>query len=153
MTAERKNELTIVRVLNAPRAKVWRACREPDALKEWWGQPKGATMPTCEVDFRIGGSLYIEVALPNGAELWFKWKYREIVESERLVLVLDEHFAKGRVADSDEFPPSTITMRFDDLDGKTRLTIVHAGMATEEHPVEQFEAGWSQSLDRLADSL
>jgi hypothetical protein len=39
------------------------------------------------------------------------------------------------------------------MGGKTKLTVTHAGMASEAHPVEQFKEGWSQSLDRLAGSL
>ena len=153
MNTELKNELTIVRVLDASREKVWRACREPDALKEWWGQPKGATMPVCKVDFRVGGSLHMEVELPDGTKLWFKWIYREIVEGERLVMELHLSNMTGSELDSPDRPPSTITLRFEDMNGKTRLTVTHGGMASEAHPVEQFSEGWSQSLDRLADSL
>lgn len=155
MNTALKNELTIVRMLNAPREKVWRACSEPEALRQWWGQPDGATMPYCKVDFRVGGSLHIEVALPDGPKMWFKWIYREIVEGESLVLVLEQHASdeKGREIDTPERPASTITLRFEDVNGKTKMTIVHAGMASEENTVEMFEEGWSQSLDRLADSL
>jgi uncharacterized protein YndB with AHSA1/START domain len=148
-----KNELTIVRVLNATREKVWRACREPDALKEWWGLPNGATMPFCKVDFRVGGAMHIEVEQPDGARFWFKWIFREIVDGERLVL--EQHFSdeKGRELDSLEWPASMVTLRFEDMNGKTKLTVVHAGMASEKNPIELYEEGWSQSLDRLADSL
>ena len=153
MTTEPKNELTIVRVLDAPREKVWRACREPDALKEWWGLPNDATMPVCKIDFRVGGVLHIQVEQPDGSKLWFKWIYREIVAGERLVL--EQHFSDeaGRELDSREWPASTVTLRFEDVSGKTKLTVVHAGMASEKNPVELYEEGWSQSLDRLAKRL
>ena len=148
-----KNELTVVRMLNAPREKVWRACREPDALTQWWGQPKGARMPSCKVDFRVGGSLHCEIEPPDGTQIWFKWIYREIVEGERLVL--EQHFSDqaGSERDSPARPASTITLRFEDVNGKTKLTITHSGMASEMYPAEMYEEGWSQSLDRLADSL
>lgn len=153
MTTDTKNELIIIRVLNASRERVWRACREVDALKEWWGQPKGAVMPICKVDFRVGGALHCEIVPPDGTRVWFKWIYREIVEGEKLVL--EAHFSdeKGRELDSPDRPASTITLRFEDMDGKTKLTITHVDMASEMYPVEMFKAGWSQSLDRLADNL
>lgn len=148
-----KNELIVIRMLDAPREKVWRAFREPDALKQWWGQPNGATMPSCKVDFRVGGSLHCKIAPPDGPEIWFKWIYREIVEGERLVL--EQHLSDetGRELDSPTRPASTITLRFEDVNGKTKLTIMHVGMASELYPIEMFKEGWLQSLDRLADSL
>ena len=148
-----KKQLMLVRVLDAPREKVWRAFREPDALWQWWGQPKGATMPSCKVDFRVGGSLHCGIVPPNGAEIWFKWIYREIVEGEWLVL--EQHLSDevGNERDSPARPVSTITLRFEDVNGKTKLTVTHAGMASAEFPAEMFKEGWSQSLDRLADSL
>jgi uncharacterized protein YndB with AHSA1/START domain len=153
MNTEPNNELTIIRVLDAPREKVWRACREPEALRQWWGQPKGATMLVCKVDFRVGGALHVEVEPPDGARLWFKWIYREIVEGERLVLEQHSSDEKGRELDTPGRPASTITLRLEDQNGKTKLTITHAGMASDVHPVERYKEGWSQSLDRLADSL
>lgn len=153
MSTPAKNELTIVRVLDAPRDKVWRACCQADALKEWWGQPRGATMPSCDVDFRVGGTLLCGIEPPGGTKIWFKWIYREIVEGEKLVLELHHSDAAGNLLDSAARPASTVTLCFTDMNGKTKLTVVHSGMASEAHPVEAFQEGWSQSLDRLAGSL
>jgi uncharacterized protein YndB with AHSA1/START domain len=153
MTADPKNELTIVRVLDVPRETVWRACKEIDALKQWWGLPNGATMPYCKVDFRVGGALHFEVEHPEMGKIWFKCIYREIVAGERLVM--EQHFSdeRGSELDSPERPASTITLRFEDTNGKTKLTVVHVGMASEVHRVENFKEGWSQSLARLTDCL
>jgi uncharacterized protein YndB with AHSA1/START domain len=153
MTVDPKNALTIVRMLNAPREKVWRACSAPEALVQWWGMPTAANMPTCKIEFRVGGAMLCEIEPSDGTRLWFKWIYREIVEGERLVL--EQHYsdANGRELDSPERPASTVTLRLEDMDGKTKLTIVHAGMASHLYPVEAYKAGWSQSLDRLADCL
>lgn len=153
MTAALKNELTIVRMLDSPCEKVWQAFREADAIKQWWGQPDGATMPSCNVDFRVGGSLHVEITLPDGTALWFKWVYREIVEREKLVLEQHASDDEGRELDTPDRPVSTVTIGFEDLNGKTRLTIRHEGMASEAYPIEMFKEGWKQSLDRLVGSL
>jgi uncharacterized protein YndB with AHSA1/START domain len=147
-----KNELTIIRMFDAPREKVWRACREPEALKAWWGLPNNATMPTCNIDFRLGGVLHCQI-MHRGTEIWFKWIYREIVEDEKLVMEQHLSDAAGREWDSPERPVSTITMRFEDVDGKTKLTVTHVGMASEKYPAEMYQQGWSESLDCLADNL
>jgi uncharacterized protein YndB with AHSA1/START domain len=153
MSTDWKNELTIVRVLDAPREKVWRACSEPAALQQWWGLPSDATMPACAVDFRVGGAMLCRIERPGDQVLWFKWTYRKIVAGE--LLVMEQHFSDeaGRELDTVERPASTVTLRFEDMDGKTKLTVTHAGMASEVHHVEHFKAGWSESLDRLAASL
>ncbi|HTQ15559.1 MAG TPA: SRPBCC domain-containing protein [Rhizomicrobium sp.] len=151
--ADGKNELTIVRVLDAPRAKVWRACREVRALRQWWGMPIGATMRTCQVDFRIGGAMLCEIEPPGGARLWFKWIYRDIVEGESMVIELHASDASGRERDSLERPASIVRLALEDMDGQTRLTVVHSGMASETHRVEDFREGWSQSLRRLTEHL
>lgn len=147
------NELTIVRMLDAPREKVWRACSEAAALKQWWGMPTGATMHTCKVEFRIGGAMLCEIEPPGGARLWFKWIYREIVAGERLVL--EQHFsdAAGRELDSVDRPASIVTLTLEDANGQTKMTIVHAGMASEKYRVADFKEGWSQSLRRLQEHL
>jgi len=149
MTASSKDELTIVRLLDAPREKVWRACRETDALKEWWGQPRGATMPVCKVDFRVGGTLHFQVLNPGGPTIWIKCIYREIVEGERLVMEQHHSDENGKELDSPDWPASTISLHLESVDGKTKLTVVQAGMVSAAHPIDQYQAGWSQSLDRL----
>jgi len=148
-----KNELTIVRMLDAPRAKVWRACREPEALKQWWGLPTGAMMHTCKVDFRVGGSKLCEIEPPNGEILWFMWVYREIVEGERLVLEQHASDASGRELDTPDRPASLVTLSLEDANGKTKLTVTHAGMASGKYRVEDFKEGWSRSLYRLQEHL
>lgn len=153
MSTDPNNELTIVRVLNAPPEQVWRACREPEALRHWWGMPEGAVMPVCEVDFRVGGTLHYGTRRGERPMMWFVCRYLEIVEGERIVLT--QHFSdeNGAELDSVEWPASTITLRLENLDGKTRLTVVHAGMASPRATVDNYRQGWSETLDRLADTL
>ena len=152
MTTDFKNELTIVRVLNAPRDKVWRACRDVEALKQWWGLPTTAAMPGCTVDFRVGGAMHCEI-VHDGNTVWFKWIYREIAENEKLVL--EQHFsdADGNDRDSPARPVSMVTLLLEDMDGKTKLTVTHTGMASHVHAVEDYKQGWSESLDRFGDCL
>ena len=153
MRTNTKDQLTIVRMFNAPRDKVWRACRDVEALREWWGLPADAVMIFCQVDFRVGGALHIGVQQPNRPTMWFKSTYRDIVEGERMVM--EQHLSDeaGSERDSPDWPATTITLSFEAVDGKTRLTVVHAGLASGIATVENFTEGWSQSLDRLAAGL
>jgi uncharacterized protein YndB with AHSA1/START domain len=48
-----KNELIIVREFNAPKAVVFEAFSNSEALAEWWG-PKGFPVTVVKLDFRPG---------------------------------------------------------------------------------------------------
>lgn len=47
-------ELTITRILPAPRPLVWKVWTDPVHLARWWG-PKGFSTTTREMDLRPGG--------------------------------------------------------------------------------------------------
>src|SRR5258708_6493487 len=47
-------EVTLTRMIDAPRALVWAAWTEPKHMAQWWG-PHQFTNPICEMDVRPGG--------------------------------------------------------------------------------------------------
>ena len=53
-------EVTLTRIIEAPRALVWAAWTEPRHMAKWWG-PHHFTNPVCEMDVRAGGKLMILV--------------------------------------------------------------------------------------------
>ena len=153
MSADPNDALTIVRVFDAPRSKVWRACREIEALKHWWGMPEGAVMPFCTVDFRVGGVLHVGTRRGDRPLIWFKCIYREIVEGEKLVIEQHLSDSQGNEHDSLEWPVSMITLRLEDEGEKTRLTVLHTGIVSPRATVDNYRQGWTESLDRLEGSL
>ena len=76
----------ISRVFDAPRDLVWKAWTERDRLMQWFG-PKGFTMSTAKLDFRPGGSYHYGMRAPNGTDMWGKFRYREIVPQQQMVLI------------------------------------------------------------------
>lgn len=149
-TVERTpDRLVITRVLNAPLDRVWRAWSEREQLMQWWGQPANATMPRCTLDFRVGGGIHYRVEQPDGTAIWGKATYREIVDREKIVF--DDCFADedGNEVVTDELPRMTVEARFEERDGRTVLTVTHEGIAAGSATVEQYEQGWTESLDRM----
>ena len=53
-------EVTLTRIIDAPRALVWAAWTEPRHMAQWWG-PHHFTNPVCEMDVRSGGKLLINL--------------------------------------------------------------------------------------------
>src|SRR5215217_3493675 len=77
-------ELLLTRIIDAPRAKVFRAWTDPDLLKHWFA-PLPYTTPVAELDVRPGGANLIVMRDPQGNEFPNRGVYLEVVENERLV--------------------------------------------------------------------
>lgn len=152
------------RLLDAPRALVYRAWIDPRQMARWWG-PKGFTNPVCEMDVRPGGAFRIVMRGPEGEEFPFKGTYLQVVENERLVFTDDtsEHpeewheiVSPGRGERDAAVPDAITTVTFADEGGKTRMTI-HMRFATPElragHVNAGMDSGWAGSFDSLAELL
>ena len=154
----RRQEIVITRVLNAPRELVWKAWTDPDHFKRWWG-PKDFTAPFCQIDLRVGGKYLNCMRSPQGREYWGTGVYREVVPFERLVFTDSFSDAEGNVVPGTyygmpaDFPlEMLVTVIFEDEAGKTRMTLKHENLPAGEMS-EQTGAGWSQSFDKLADTI
>ena len=151
-------DLAITRVFDAPRAVVWKVWTEPAHVARWWG-PEHFTAPVCKIDLRVGGKYHLCMRAPDGQEFWSTGTYREIVPMEKIVctdsfadevgnIVPGSHYGLG-----DNWPDELIvTVTFEDLGDKTRLTLHHVGMPAGNMR-EMTEAGWSTSFDKLDAAL
>ena len=74
---------TITHEFAAPREMVWKAWTEREQLMKWFG-PKGSTMTTANMDFRVGGTFHYCQHIGN-MEMWGKFTYREIIPPQKLV--------------------------------------------------------------------
>lgn len=151
-------ELVITREFDAPRALVFKAWTEPERLMRWWG-PADFTAPAATIDFRVGGKYLFCMRGPDGKDYWSTGTYQEIVEPERIVCTDSFADADGNVVSPTaygmgaDFPDQQrITITFEEVAGRTRMTLHHAGMPKGEMR-EMAEMGWNQSFDKLAASL
>jgi uncharacterized protein YndB with AHSA1/START domain len=151
-------DLEITRIFDAPRELVWKAWTEPERLMRWWG-PKDFTSPACKIDFRVGGKYHFCMRTPDGQDLWSTGVYKEIVPLERIVCTDSFADADGNIVPgtyygmAEDFPLELLVMvTFEDLDGKTKMTLRHQGLPAGEM-AEMTGQGWSQSFDKLAESL
>lgn len=157
--------ITITRVFNAPREKVWQAWTDPEMVKKWWG-PEGFWAPSIQIDLRVGGKYIYGMHGPKDSQwdrdMYSSGIFKEIVPMEKIVTT--DYFsdkdgnklepsAEGQDKD---FPTEmTVTITFEDAgEGKTKLTIFYPRAENEK----QFEAmlksgmkeGWQSSLNKLA---
>ena len=79
-----QHELVLTRLIDAPRAHVYRAWTEPALLKRWFA-PRPYTTPVAELDVRAGGRIMIVMQGPDGSEIPCPGVYLEVVPNTRLV--------------------------------------------------------------------
>jgi uncharacterized protein YndB with AHSA1/START domain len=150
MAEETTTEITITRMLDAPRELVFQAFTEAEHLTKWWG-PDGFEIASAESDPRPGGALAIVMRGPDGAEYPVAGTYREVEPPHRLVTE-ERAVGDGGVV----LLEAVTTITLVDHDGKTEITLRATGTARTPEAVAMLagmEAGWSQSLQRLDDHL
>lgn len=146
-TADR--EITFEHEFAAPRALVFKAWTEPERLANWFG-PAGWTLPVCEVDPKPGGVWRYCMRGPKGEESWGRAVYREIVEPERLAYT--DYFTDAQGNVNNKMPSMEVTVSFEDLGGKTRVTMRSVAASAEQ--VKQLlgmgmEQGMKETWQRL----
>lgn len=151
-----KKEITLTRTLTAPRERVWQAFVEVTQVKQWWG-PNGVTIPECEIDLHVGGTLHIVMLAgdtlgPLAGQRWpMKGIFEEIIAPEKLV------FSNNAVDDAGNvLLTGTTTIVLEDVGGKTNLTVTTSAEGTApgtEQMIGGMEQGWNQQLDKLVQFL
>jgi len=154
-------DFVIARVLRAPRERVFRAFTDPADMKRWWG-PRGFSVAGAKMDLRPGGSYHYALHAPDGAVLWGKFIYREIVPPQLLVYINAFSNAAGELARhplSPTWPLELLTtLSFDEHVEGTLLALRWSLLpeATDEERQtfdrshDSMETGWSGTLDQLA---
>jgi uncharacterized protein YndB with AHSA1/START domain len=139
--------LTITRVFDAPRERVWQEWTEPERFADWFGGPQSEVpLSTVAMDVRPGGSWRLTMfAEPGRREIHWKGEYRDVVEPERLVFTVSDQ-------PSDEVY-ELVTVVFTDLgDGRTEMLLEQEGHMTAEQ-YERAGQGWSSFFDRIAERI
>jgi uncharacterized protein YndB with AHSA1/START domain len=147
-TPSSDRELVLTRLIDAPRAKLFRAWTEPALLKQWFA-PLPYTTPVAELDVRPGGASLVVMRDPAGNDVPCHGVYLEIVENERIVFT-DAYTSAWEPAPK---PFMTVILTFAEEDGKTRYTarVRHWTVADREtHEKMGFHQGWGQCADQLA---
>jgi uncharacterized protein YndB with AHSA1/START domain len=141
-------ELVMTRLLQAPRALVWRAFTTPELVKRWLG-PARFPMVECEMDVRVGGRYRWVWRMADGSLMGMGGTYRELVPHERIVTTekFDMAWYPGEAV-------GTLTLR--EEGGKTTATqIVRYDSAEIRDGVlkSPMESGVAEGYDRMDDLL
>lgn len=139
-------EICIERVFDAPRQLVWDAHTKPELIKRWLTGPPGNTLPICELDVRVGGSLRYVWRLEDASEMSMRGVYRELDPPQRIVHTeLFEDFPDGG--------ESVVTTLFAEEGGKTKVSMTtkfqsqEARDASEAYGMEEGVGASYENLD------
>ena len=142
----------VTRHIRAPRAKVYQALIQGDAVARW-RFPAGMTCKVHEFDGVQGGSLRISLTYESadrvgktaGTTDTYRGRFTRLVPDELVVAV--DAFESDNPALTGEM---TSTIRLSDApDGGTDPVATHEGLPDSVSP-EDNETGWRHALDRLA---
>lgn len=139
--------ITITRVLDAPRERVWREWTDPASFADWFGGAEAdVPVSTLSMDVREGGAWRATMFFgPDRRESHWHGTYLELVEPERLVLTFSDQPGEDR--------HELVTVVLTDLgDGRTEMHFQQRGHMTPE----QYGAagrGWGTFFERMSERL
>ena len=138
-----------IREFDAPRDLVFSVWTDAKHLAQWWGH-NGFTTTTSRFEFRPGGVWRFVMHGPDGRDYPNRITFDEIVKPERIVY-------RHRGGDDVEPVQFKTTVTFEDLGGKTRLTMrgVFPSAAERERVIREYGAdkGMVETLSRLEQYL
>lgn len=147
-------EVLITRMIDAPRALVFKAWTTPQHLAQWFA-PHGCAIEFIRLDVRLGGTIHSCIRSPQGDECWCVGEYVELAEPARIAYTMALADSAGKrlpsaAAGKDDDWPSetTVTVTFDEVGGRTRLTL-HQTVREDVARRTGALPSWLQMLDRL----
>jgi uncharacterized protein YndB with AHSA1/START domain len=148
MSDAEAREITITRMVDAPRELVFDAWTQADRLAQWYA-PEGFDVPEAESDPRPGGAIRIVMRASWGPESVLTGTYRELDRPSRIVTEANATDAEGRIA-----LEAVTTVTLTDRDGTTELTVHERATALIPEAAMMLagmEVGLLQSLRKLDD--
>jgi uncharacterized protein YndB with AHSA1/START domain len=142
-------DLTISRVIKAPRAAVWNAWADPRSFAQWW-VPAPARAKVLEMDLRPGGALVTEISEDGGAfGPHLKGCFLAVDEGERIVFTTC--LVGGWRPAEEPFITAIITMRDHPEGTQYEACAKHKDPADRAtHEKLGFYDGWGTVTEQLA---
>ncbi len=143
-------ELGIARIIDAPRAVVWRCWTEAELHKQWFC-PKPWWVSVVEYDLRSGGRSFVRMHGPDGEQVDMPGQFLEVVAGERLVFT--DAFVGDWRPGAAAFMVGVVQL-IDAPGGKTQMAWSARHWndeAREQHLAMGFEQGWGACAVQLED--
>jgi len=133
-------EVLVTRTFDSPARLVFEAWSRPELFRQWWvPRSLGATLRSCELDVRTGGTYRLEFGEDPAETMAFFGRYLEVVPDSRIVWTNDEGGPESA---------SVTTVTLEEQDGRTHLVL------SEVYPSkEAFDAAGTGAQDALSETF
>jgi glutathione S-transferase len=148
MTARETFDLTVTRVIRAPRQKVFDAFVKPELFRQWMG-PRGTTTVALEMDPRAGGRYRISMQARTGEMFSVGGIYKEVSAPERIVFTW-KWDGEQMGALPETLVTVTLTERRGSEGAETEVQLLHTGFPAAEAR-DKHTDGWKGCINRLSD--
>jgi uncharacterized protein YndB with AHSA1/START domain len=138
-----RTDMQLIRVIRAPREKVFSAWTTPELLLQWWG-PGPVTCPEAHVDLREGGEYRLANLEPDGSITWISGRFERVSVPDELVYTWNVSIVPGE--------PTLVRVRFLPHAEGTELVLTHERFAVEAVRDMHIE-GWGLCIDKLGAML
>lgn len=148
--------LTIERVFDVPKEKVWNAYAEKNWFEKWWG-PQGWETTVKEFNFTPGGRVHYGMKCVDKSQgEWFGQTSWGLMEVKRVdapsSFSYTDYFSNEAGTINTELPVLTITNEFIEEDGKTKFVSTSYADSTEQ--IEQLvKMGMLEGFDSQMNKL
>ena len=134
--------LRLERVIDAPPEVVFRAWTTREAMEQWYRDGDDFSVNVVELDVRVGGRYRIEFG-PQGEPPYVETgEYLTVDPPHRLVMT------ETLTGVAQPWANTTVTVVFEEEDGKTRLVLVHENFPSSAER-DEARGGWPGFLDRI----
>jgi uncharacterized protein YndB with AHSA1/START domain len=142
-------DLTISRVIKAPRAAIWNAWTDPASLERWW-VPEPARCEVVALDLHPGGAFETRFSEDGGSFApHLNACFLHVVEGEQIVFTDALHGGWRPAAQS--FMTAIITLRDHPQGTAYTACVLHKnGADRDAHERMGFFDGWGTVIDQLA---
>jgi len=149
MNTNNKTDLTVTRIIKAPRSAIWKAWAEPEHLAKWWA-PVPVKTTVDKLELRAGGAFDFVMHMEDGTEHGDEACFLEVVENERIVWT--SALQGGWRPNKGDMPfTAVITLEEHPEGTKYTATALHQNDEDrKKHADMGFVNGWGTAIDQLA---
>jgi uncharacterized protein YndB with AHSA1/START domain len=151
-TLNPETDLTISRIIKAPRAAVWNAWSDPRSFEQWW-IPEPALCKVVDMDLRAGGAFQTMMSEDGGDFVpHLDACFLDVVQGERIVFT--NALLGGWRPAAQPFMTAIVTLA-DHPEGTEYLAhVMHKDTADRNMHAEMgFYDGWGTVIEQLAKRL
>jgi uncharacterized protein YndB with AHSA1/START domain len=148
-TSDADLDLTISRIIKAPRPIVWSAWTDRNSFEQWW-VPAPARCKVLEMDLRPGGALVTQISENGGAfEPHVSGCFLAVDDLERIVFT--NALVGGWRPAEQPFMTAIVTLRDHPMGTEYLAHVMHKSNADRTmHEEMGFYDGWGTVVEQLA---